>query len=194
MKELLDLKKSMKRKKPSFIRQDAHKKKRLGKKWRRAKGLQSKVRLNLKGYVRKVKIGYGKPKKIFGVNKSGLKPVDVNNVSDLKKIDSKTEGALIRNIGLKKKLDVLKKSIDMKISILNMRDPAEFIKEAQKRIQEKADQKKKIVKEKEEKKKEREKKVTEKEKESKEKDDLSEKVEKEEGKKEKDKVLTKKDK
>lgn len=188
MKELLELKKKMKKKKPNFIRQDAHKKKRLGGKWRKPKGLQSKMRLSLKGYRKTVKLGYRKPKQVRSLHKSGLKGVNVNNVSNLNTVDSKTEGVIISRIGLKKKIDIVKKAIEMKIKIFNIRNPELFLKETKERLEKKSEEKKKVVKEKEERKKGREKAEKEKKK-----DELTEKIEKEEEKKEKDKLLTKKE-
>ena len=44
IQRLLELRKRIKRKKPEFIRQDAHKKKSLESKWRKPKGLHSKMR------------------------------------------------------------------------------------------------------------------------------------------------------
>ena len=58
IKELLELRKQIKNKKPDFIRQDAHKKKKLGKKWRKARGLHSKIRLKLRGRGKFVSNGY----------------------------------------------------------------------------------------------------------------------------------------
>ena len=49
-KDLLEFRKKIKAKKPNFIRQDAHKKGEIKKKWRRPKGLQSKMRLHKRGY------------------------------------------------------------------------------------------------------------------------------------------------
>ena len=45
----LELRKDIKKKKPTFLRQDGHKKKRLGNKWRRPTGTDNKVRLGLRG-------------------------------------------------------------------------------------------------------------------------------------------------
>ena len=67
----LALRAQMKGKKPEFIRQDAHKKPGLGWKWRRPKGITSKMRLHLKGYRRIVKKGYRSPKDVRGLTKDG---------------------------------------------------------------------------------------------------------------------------
>ena len=53
LKEELELRKKIKSKKPDFIRQDFHKK-RLKKKWKRPRGLHSKVRLMLKDKPKKI--------------------------------------------------------------------------------------------------------------------------------------------
>ena len=63
---LLQLRKRIKAKKPNFVRQDSHKQKEVKKKWRKPKGMQSKMRLKKKGYRKSVSIGYGSPKKVNG--------------------------------------------------------------------------------------------------------------------------------
>ena len=52
---LLELRRAMKRKKPDFIRQDSHKKAGLGAKWRKPKGIHSKMRKKHKGKYVKIK-------------------------------------------------------------------------------------------------------------------------------------------
>ena len=86
MKKLIILRKAMKAKKPSFIRQDSHKKKRVGLAWRKPKGLQSKMRLSIKGYRKTANPGYGSPKLVAGLSKEGLVKVNVGCVKDLEKI------------------------------------------------------------------------------------------------------------
>ena len=49
------------KRKPDFIRQDAHKKPKLGYKWRKPKGSDSKIRKHLKGYRVGVSVGWKKP-------------------------------------------------------------------------------------------------------------------------------------
>ena len=71
-KTLLNIRKKIKSKKPFFFRQDAHKNLKLGDKWRKPKGLHSKMRLGFKGYRKSVSIGYGSPKITKNLHKSGL--------------------------------------------------------------------------------------------------------------------------
>ena len=69
----IELRKKIKKRKPNFIRQDAHKKLRLKKKWRRAKGLHSKIRLNKRGYKIAIRKGYGSPKDAHNLYPEGIK-------------------------------------------------------------------------------------------------------------------------
>ena len=73
------------------------------------------MREKRKGYPAIVGIGYKKDKKIS--NKiEGKNPVLVNNVKDFKKIKG-NEIALIGKVGKKKKIEIIKKAKEMKISI-----------------------------------------------------------------------------
>jgi large subunit ribosomal protein L32e len=184
IKELLELRKQIKSKKPNFTRQDAHKKKKLGKKWKRPKGLQSKIRLKLRGRGKRVSIGYRGPKKVRHMHKSGMQKSIVHSVKDLEGLDSKKNGVVISSsVGNKKKIVILKKAKKKGFNILNFNNPEEFIK----KIEDKMDLKKKL---KEEKKKKVEKKESKEEK--KEKPDEKVVDEKEDvEKKEKNKMLTK---
>ncbi|MFN4046736.1 MAG: eL32 family ribosomal protein, partial [Acidilobaceae archaeon] len=51
--------------------------------WRRPKGNDSKMRLEIKGYPPRVKIGYRTPRALRGLHPSGLKPVVVRSLKDL---------------------------------------------------------------------------------------------------------------
>ena len=72
MNELLDKRRRIKKKKPDFIMQSAHKKSRLEQKWKRPRGIDSKMRLNLKGHQKCVEVGYRSPRAVRGLDKSGL--------------------------------------------------------------------------------------------------------------------------
>lgn len=198
-KELLDLRKKIKRKKPSFTSQDSHKRARINKKWRRPKGWQSKIRLNKRGYRKKVSPGYGSPKKIYGLHPAGLKPVLISSMEDIEKLDPKNEGAIIaKTTGQKKRVQLIKKAREKDISILNVKDPAKFIKQVEEKFRKKQEKKKEKEAEKSRKKKEQEEKSRKETQKSETKKDelgekVSEEVKKEEEKKEKDKLLTRKE-
>jgi len=181
---LLELRNKLKRKKPDFIRTDAHKKKRLEENWRRPRGRHNKIRLCKKGHRKKPSQGYRSPKAVRGLDKSGLKPVVVKNVSDLVSLDKQKDGAVISgNVGKRKKIEIAKKGIELGITFLNF-DPKKFL--------EKIEQEKKVKEEEKAKKKEKkEAEVKEKKEKEAEKKEEAEKK-KEELEKEKEKVLIKK--
>lgn len=183
IQNLLELRKRIKARKPKFIRQDFHKKIGLKRKWRKPKGLQSKMRLKIKGKGRPVSRGYGSPKKVRGLHKSGLESKMIASEKDLQDLDSKKHGLIISSaLGNKKRISILKKSDELGLKILNIKDPSEFIKSIEEKISvKKGTEKEKISKEKKEKK------------EEKLPDKLSDKEKEEIKKKEKDKILTKRE-
>jgi large subunit ribosomal protein L32e len=190
---MLNLRKQIKRRKPCFIRQDAQKIKEIEPKWRKPKGIHSKMRRKLRGHRKSPSPGYGSPKAVRGIDNSGLKPVRVSSTKDLDKIDPKKQGVILSaTVGLRKKIEIIKKTIDKKIKILNLKDPARFLKDTEENMKKRKEAKESKEKEKEKKVKEKEKKSAEKKKEK-----LAEKLtddeKKEKEKKEKDKLLTKKE-
>ncbi len=183
------IKEKIRKRKPEFKRQDSHKKKKLGDKWRRPKGLQSKMRLNKKGYRKIVEVGYGNKKGKRELIEN-LKVVYVKNLKQLKDIDNKKQGIVINScVGNKKRIEIIKQAEKDNIKILNIKNPKEFVKN----IEEKRKQEKE---KKEEKEKEGRKKKSKKTKEKpgkEEKKEVDEEEKKNQEKKEKDKVLTKKE-
>jgi large subunit ribosomal protein L32e len=194
--------KIVRKKKPTFARQDSHKKKRINPRWRRSKGLQSKMRLSKKGYRKSPRIGYGSTKNIKNLHPSGLKEVLVSSVEAIKNIQ-KDEGALIAKVGLKLKVELIKQAITSKVILLNVPNPSDFLKSVEEKINKKKESRKKSIKKKADEKEKAKKKADEKEKqesveeklENKNSDDdkvmIKDKKLKE--KQEKDKLLTRKD-
>ena len=182
---LLELRTKIKNKKPEFIRQDNPKRMKLSDKWRKPKGIHSKIRHQFKGRRKMPSSGYGSPIKVKGLHASGLKAVNVSSVEDLQKIKKENEGALIpKAVGMKKRLDVLKKAKELNIVVLNLN-----VDEQIKKIEDFVNSKKKLAG-KEIKKKEV-KKEAEKEKSKEISTGLSDEQKKEADKMEKDKLLTK---
>lgn len=173
-----------------FTAQDSHKKKRIKKRWRRPRGLHSKMRLSLRGYRKTVKLGYGNPRKKRHMRK-GLRNVLVFNKNDLENID-KDAGITIANVGRKKKKEIVEEAVKKKITIFNVKDPQEFLKEVEEMMKKKKQEKEKKEEEKKKVKKEKKEELAEKiKKEEEKKEGKTEEEIKEEEKKEKDKLLTK---
>jgi large subunit ribosomal protein L32e len=93
-----------KNKQPHFIRQEGHRYAKLGDKWRKPRGMHSKLRQHWGYRINVVSIGYRGPKAARGLHPSGFKEVLVHNVMDLEKIDPKTQAIKIgRTVGSKKR-------------------------------------------------------------------------------------------
>jgi len=169
---------------PRFIRQDHHKKKKLSKKWRKPRGLHSKVGNKKMGYRITVSRGWRSPKQIRGFDKSGQKPVLIISTKDLEKVGENEVALLSSNLGLKKRIGLIKNAKKKGVKILNIKDIDGYINKVQKDIEKRKEEKKKRI---EKKKKEApQEKPTEKLEEK-----VSDEEKKEAEKKEKDKLLTK---
>jgi ribosomal protein L32E len=112
-----------KRSKPRFLRNDWHKKIRLGRtvkknrKWKGAKGRHNKLRLNRKGHTQRPKVGWGSS----GENRDlvgGLKILRIENLKGLESV-KKGMGIIIGKVGKKNKDEIILKAKEMKISVLN---------------------------------------------------------------------------
>jgi len=108
------------RKKPKFLRQGAKFLKRLGEKWRKPRGSQSKVRKRKKGKAKMPEVGYRAPKELRGLHPSGLREVLVRNLKDVEKVNPKEEVIRIASsVGKKLKEKILKRAEELKIRVLN---------------------------------------------------------------------------
>ena len=191
-KKLLEQRKELKNKKPSFRRHDSHKKHKLKSNWRRPKGLQNKLRLNKRGYGTKVSTGWGSPKAVKGLHPSGLEPVRVNNVNDLKEVDKKEQGVIIASaVGDRKRVQIIEEAKKQDIKILNL-DPDKYMEKVEKRLKKQKAEKKEREDRKKKTEKEAEKEAEKQEEKEEKEEELSEEEKKKQEKKEKDKVLTKK--
>ncbi len=135
VKKLLEVRKAIKRRKPTYKRQQSNQyaKFKNDDAWRRPKGHQSKIRLGRKGHQGMPEVGFKSPKAVRGLNSAGLKEVIVKNVSDLAKIDSKTQVAVIAGtVGARKKIDILNQAKKDKINFANVKDIDVKIKELSK--------------------------------------------------------------
>lgn len=120
IKELLDYKKVIKKRKPTFVRQEYTKRKKLYKKWRRPRGIHSKLRLRRKGKPARVAVGYRSPRKVRNLTFEGLKKVLVLNMPKLDSINKNEEIVVISGkVGDKKKLEMLKKCKEKNFKVFN---------------------------------------------------------------------------
>lgn len=113
-----------------FLRRISNRYSKLGKKrkkkqiWRSPKGRDNKMREKRKGYPAVVSIGYRKK------NSERKNRKIIRNIKDLDLV-KKNEIAVLGNIGKKKKLEILKKSVEKKIPIENI-NAEKFLKKKDK--------------------------------------------------------------
>jgi len=76
----------LRKKLPKFRRQESWKYAKLSESWRRPKGLDNKMRKDIKGVPPRVKVGYRTPRDIRGLHPSGLRPLIVSDVEQLERL------------------------------------------------------------------------------------------------------------
>ena len=119
-KELLQLRKKIAEKRPEFVRQESWRYKKLASNWRKPKGKDNKMRKQVSGVPRLVKVGYKGPRISRGLHPSGYNDVLVFNSRDLTKIDPKKDAVRIAHgVGNKKRIDIVTEATKLKIKILN---------------------------------------------------------------------------
>lgn len=118
--EKKEVTKKQKSKKPKFLRQEFHKRKRLDDTWRRPKGLHSKMRKRLRNRGTMPGSGYGSPKSKRGMHPSGYEDVLIHSISDLNDINPKTQAIRIAGgVGSRKRQMIVEKATEMEIRIIN---------------------------------------------------------------------------
>lgn len=118
----LRLRQEMKRGRPEFLRYLWWKKPKFSNdlKWRKPKGVDNKARLQLKGYPPLVKVGYRGPSEARGLHPQGLRPVTVNNPSELLELDpAKYIVYISGRVGLKKAVEIYKLAVERGFKVAN---------------------------------------------------------------------------
>ncbi|UCD04268.1 MAG: 50S ribosomal protein L32e [Candidatus Woesearchaeota archaeon] len=177
LKNLLEHRKRMKKKKPNFVRQEYKRRGKLSETWRRPRGVHSKLRLRRRGKPARVAVGYGTLRKVRNLTPEGLKKVIISNSSDLKNLKEDEISVISRTVGTKKKLEILKEAQKSNIKIHNFPKIKETIDKIENKIKQKKEAKKEKAKEKKGKKKEEKPKEEPKKEEKKADDQKSEKKE-----------------
>lgn len=119
-KEQLILRKKIKQRTPRFLRQEWFRFKRIPMNWRRPTGITSKMRMH-KGYRPSVvRVGFRGPKDVRGLHSSGFKEVLVYTVSDVERLDPKTQAARIGGtVGTRKRTLIVKRADELDVRVLN---------------------------------------------------------------------------
>jgi len=135
----------MAKRKQKFMRTDFRKYSKLGvrrknkQKYRKAKGIDNKMRLKMKGHLRNVNIGFRSDKKERGLVQE-LKPILINNLKELKNI-RKEENGIIAKIGSKKRKEILDYAIKNNIKLsIDPKKAVEKIEHNLKKVKEKKEE------------------------------------------------------
>jgi len=120
LQEKIRIRTQIKKRTPTFLREEWFRYKRLAKNWRRPDGLHSKMRMNMKYRPNKVRVGFRGPRQARGLHPSGFEEVIVYTVKDLESIDADTQAARIGGtVGSKKRQAIIEKAKERDIRLLN---------------------------------------------------------------------------
>jgi large subunit ribosomal protein L32e len=118
--ELLNARKKISDSRPKFVRQESWRYDRLSESWRRPKGKDNKMRLQVSGVPRLVKVGYRGPKVSRGLHPSGYTDNLVFNRNDLMRLDPKKDAARMGHaVGKRKRVEIIAKASELGIKVLN---------------------------------------------------------------------------
>jgi large subunit ribosomal protein L32e len=122
--DLLEQRKKISERRPKFRRQESWRYKRLAANWRKPKGIDNKMRLQVSGVPSLVKIGYRGPKVSRGLHPSGYVDNLIHNVNELLKLNKDKDAARIgHTVGNKKRLEIILEAESMGIKVLNGKKP-----------------------------------------------------------------------
>lgn len=105
---------------PAFKRQEWFRYQRLGEKWRKPRGIHSKMRRHLSYRPPVVSIGFRGPKMVRDYHPSGFQEVMVYNPGQVESVDPKVQAIRIGGtVGGKKRMAIIEKADELSIRVLN---------------------------------------------------------------------------
>ena len=120
VKEMLAYREYCNDHRPEFKRQEWFRYAKLGTKWRKPRGMHSKMRRHYKYRPTIVSIGFRGPALVRDYHPSGFKEVMVHNVKELTGIDPKTQCVRIGGtVGRKKRTDIIANADAAGLRVLN---------------------------------------------------------------------------
>jgi large subunit ribosomal protein L32e len=119
VKNLLNIRRIQKAKKPKFRRQESWRYKRVHPSWKQPRGIDSKMRLKLGGRPKSVEVGYRAPRLIRGSNSCGNFEKLVSNVDDLNNVDSNEVVRISGKVGRRKRISIIEKARQLNLYVMN---------------------------------------------------------------------------
>jgi large subunit ribosomal protein L32e len=118
---LLEIRKNMKKRRPSFRRVESWRYIRVKDSWRKARGIDSRTRKKTKAGVTSPSVGYRTPKKTRGLHPSGYEEMRVVKLSDVQNLNPKRHAIKIsRRLGAKKRIELIDFAQKRNFKILNV--------------------------------------------------------------------------
>lgn len=108
-----------KRNVPKFTRQNSDRLKRVGKPWRKPRGIDNKMRIFKSGFGASPRVGYRQPKAIRGKHPSGVHEALVCSLRDLAAVPQGVAVRISATLGAKKRSLVVAKARERKLVVLN---------------------------------------------------------------------------
>ncbi|MFX1446668.1 MAG: 50S ribosomal protein L32e [Promethearchaeota archaeon] len=120
-KRIMELRKKINKKRPSFRRVESWRYKRVKNSWRKARGIDSQTRMKTKTGVKSPSVGYRGPKKVRGLHPSGYEEVRVHNINELNGLNNKKHAIKVSTkLGVKKRISVIDYAQSRGFKVLNL--------------------------------------------------------------------------
>ena len=120
-KRLIELRKKINKKRPSFRRVESWRYVRVTDSWRKARGIDSRTRIKSKSGVKSPSVGYRGPKKTRGLHPSGYEEIRVVTIEDLHDLNNKKHAIKISTtLGVKKRLRLIDYAQSRGFKVLNV--------------------------------------------------------------------------
>ncbi|NHJ22504.1 MAG: 50S ribosomal protein L32e [Candidatus Lokiarchaeota archaeon] len=120
-KRMIELRKRMNKRRPSFRRVESWRYKRVKDSWRKARGIDSQTRKKTKTGVKSPSVGYRGPKKVRGLHPSGYEEVRVHNIDDMKGLNNRKHAIKVSTrLGVKKRISVIDYAQSRGFKVLNL--------------------------------------------------------------------------
>jgi large subunit ribosomal protein L32e len=120
-KRLIELRKKINKKRPSFRRVESWRYVRVKDSWRKARGIDSRTRIKSKSGVKSPSAGYRGPKKVRGLHPSGFEEVRVEIIGDMENLNNKKHAIKISTkLGIRKRIKLIDYAQKRGFKILNI--------------------------------------------------------------------------